>query len=171
MADASTAGVTGQQIIDLVGGIILLAAAYFAVMSRRADQPEYRRAYSRAVFQYTAVFLVFAYAMFVLFPGSRAWPVRTGEHLWLFFQHMETVPGRANEQLTDYYRVLLRQIGYATGAGTVVMPGPLGTIEGMVRTVGLVVYTVVFTVVSLSVQIPARITAAVHDAVGSAENQ
>lgn len=44
------------------------------------------------------------------------------------------------------------------------MPGVLGTVEGGVRTVGLVVYSVVFTVVSLGAQIPGRIVGGVNDA-------
>ena len=161
--------VIATQLIELIGGVILLAAAYFAIMARRSDHPGLRREYSRAVLQYAGAFLVFAYAVYVLWPASGAWPADMGKHLYLFFTAMETIPKHLNGQLTDYYHVLLRQIGYATGHG--LSPGVLGVVEGTVRTIGLVVYTVVFAVVSLGLQVPSRIAEAVQNAVNGAEEQ
>ncbi|WP_226006028.1 hypothetical protein [Natrinema salinisoli] len=156
--------VTIHQLIDLAGGIILLAAAYYALQARRSEHEEYRRAYGRAVAQCTALFLILAYTAFVLYPESRAWPVQTGYHLYHFFTELETVPAKADVHLTDYYLVLLRQIGYATGASPSPMPSVLGMVEGGVRSIGLVVYSVVFTLVSLGAQVPSRIVGGVQNA-------
>lgn len=165
-----TIPITIHQVIDVVGGVILLLAAYYALQARRSDNAAYRQEYGRAVAQCIALFLVLAYTAFVFFPESRAWPVRTGYHLYHFFDQLDTVPSKADAHLTDYYLVLLRQIGYATGTGTgpasPTMPGVLGTVEGTVRTVGLVVYTLVFTVVSLSLQVPSRIIGGIQDVLG-----
>lgn len=162
--------VTVHQLIELIGGIILLIAAYYAVMARRSEHPAYRRAYGRAVLQYAAAFLVFAYTTYVLLPESHAWPVQTGAHLWQFFQQMDTVPDHVNGQLTDYYAVLLQQIGMATGATPGLGSGILGTVEATVRTIGLVVYTIVFALVSLGAQVPARVAEAVNDALPTDTN-
>lgn len=156
--------VTGRQLLDLIGGIILLVAAYYAVMARRSTHPAYRQAYGRAVLQYTAVFLVFAYTAFVLWPDSQAWPVQTGEHLWLFFQQLDTVPDHVDTHLTAYYTALLQQIGVVTGT-TMYAPGLPGTLEGPLRTLGLVIYTLVFTLISLGAHVPSRILASIHNTV------
>lgn len=52
----------------------------------------------------------------------------------------------------------------ATGASPSPMPGVLGTVEGGIRTIGLVVYSTVFTLVSLGTQVPGRIVGGVQDA-------
>lgn len=157
--------VTPRQGIELVGGAILLLSAYYTVQSRRSSHEEYRRAYGRAAVQTTGLFLALAYASFVLWPRSEAWPVQTGYHLYQFFTQLETVPAKADAHLTDYLLVLLRQIGYATGASPSPMPSVLGTVEDGVRTVGLVVYSVVFTLVSLGAQVPGQIVGGVQDAI------
>lgn len=156
--------VTVSQVIELVGGLILLVAGYYAVMAHRSDD-EYRQAYGRSVIQYVAGFLIFAYVSYVLVPDIEAWPVQTGAVLYQFFLQLETLPATADAHLTDYYQVLLRQLGYATDPSTTGPAGLLETANGAVRTLGLVVYSLVFTVVSLSAQVPGRFAQAVHDAV------
>lgn len=134
-----------------------------AVNPHRSDD-EYR-AYGRSVIQYAVAFLVFAYVSYVLVPDIEVWPVQTGTVLYQFFLQLETLPATADAHLTDYYQVLLRQLGYATDPPPTGPEGLLETANSAVRTLGLVVYSLVFTVVSLSAQVPGRFAQAVHDAV------
>ncbi|QLG62044.1 hypothetical protein [Halorarum salinum] len=161
---------TEKQIIELAAGFILLAAAYYALIARRSTDPSERKQSRRLVLQAVAGFLMLAYAAEIIAPETGAWPVAIGHDLYHYFAALETVPHYADAQLTDFYDALLHQIGAATGP-THTQPGPLGQVEGVVRTIGLVVYTLFFSAASLGAQIPRRIAAGLSGLVNKAEEE
>lgn len=146
------------KLINLVGGLMLLTAGYYALLSRRAHEDEQRRWYRRTVLQLSTGFLMFAYAAAVLVPEVTAWPTEFGWTLREYFQQLDTVPETVNGELTAFYTALTNKVGVVTKPEAS-EPDLLANLLEPVRTLGLVVYTLVFSAASLGLHVPKRVVA------------
>lgn len=144
------------KVINLVGGLLLLTAGYYALLSRRARDAERRAGYRRVVLRISTGFLMFAYASAVLAPEVTAWPTEFGWTLREYFQQLDTVPETINGELTAFYTALTDKVGVVTGPETV-EPDPLAFLLEPIRTLGLVVYTLAFSAASLGLRVPKRV--------------
>lgn len=152
---------TLPKLINLVGGLVLLTAGYYALLSRRTQDDERRKWYRRAVLQLSTGFLMFAYAAAVLVPEATAWPTEFGWTLREYFQQLDAVPDTVNGELTAFYTALTNKVGVVTGPETP-EPDPLAYFLEPIRTLGLVVYTLVFSAASLGLRVPTRVMAGIR---------
>lgn len=162
---AETAALLLRKGIELVAGGILLVGGYAAVVARRADTADRRKRYRRIVLQTITAFFLLAYATAVLVPYTQAWPVELGLTLRQYFTNIETVPSRANTEITVFYTALEQKMGVATGAATTTS-GIFAEVEKVVRVVGLVTYTLFVSLASLSAQVPGRAIASLQNVIG-----
>lgn len=144
--------------IELIGGILLLVAGYYALLARRTDDGERRKQYRRTVLRVSTGFLMFAYAAAVLVPEASVWPADFGDTLRNYFQRLDAVPATVNSELTAFYTALTEKVGGVTQPETTERDLMAYFLEP-IRTLGLVVYTLLFSAASLGLHVPRRVVA------------
>lgn len=153
--------------IELVGGLLVLTAGYYALLARRSPDRDRRKEYRRTVLRFTTGFLMFAYAAAVLVPETSVWPAEFGDTLRNYFQELDTVPATVNDELTAFYTALMEKVGVVTGPETPEQD-PVAYFLEPIRTLGLVVYTLMFSAASLGLHVPQRVVAGIR---GGAEEE
>lgn len=151
-------GVTLARTIELIGGVLLLTAGYYAVLARRAGEADRRRQYRRTVLRLATGFLVFTYTTAVLVPETSVWPAEFGDTLRDYFRQLDAVPETVNGELTAFYTALMEKVGVVASPDTPASD-PVAYFLEPIRTLGLVVYTLAFSAASLGLHVPQRVVA------------